>query len=72
MRERELAMLYITHDLLGARLLADEIIVLNQGRIVEYGPAREVIVAPKDNDTRLLLRSNPNPFVSTAEASTAA
>ncbi|GAB3933215.1 hypothetical protein GCM10027614_03720 [Micromonospora vulcania] len=30
-RTRRLAMLYITHDLLSARLLADEVLVLNQG-----------------------------------------
>jgi peptide/nickel transport system ATP-binding protein len=67
-RERQIAMLYITHDLLSARLLADEIIVLNQGRIVEYGAARDVIMHPKDAYTQLLLRSIPNPFVTAPPA----
>ncbi|MEU6202660.1 oligopeptide/dipeptide ABC transporter ATP-binding protein, partial [Micromonospora musae] len=61
-RERRLAMLYITHDLLSARLLADEVLVLNQGTVVERGPTREVIGSARDDYTRLLLDSIPNPF----------
>ncbi|MEU5947337.1 ABC transporter ATP-binding protein [Micromonospora sp. NPDC047465] len=61
-RERRLAMLYITHDLLSARLLADEVLVLHQGILVERGPTREVIGTPRDDYTRLLLDSIPNPF----------
>ncbi|GAA2216586.1 hypothetical protein ACFY2R_05815 [Micromonospora olivasterospora] len=55
-------MLYITHDLLSARLLADEVLVLNQGALVERGPTREVIGAARDDYTKLLLDSIPNPF----------
>ncbi|MEV4657008.1 ABC transporter ATP-binding protein [Micromonospora sp. NPDC049301] len=65
-RNRRLAMLYITHDLLSARLLADEVLVLNQGVMVECGPTREVIGAARDDYTRLLLDSIPNPFAPTA------
>ncbi|SIR53526.1 ABC transporter ATP-binding protein [Micromonospora avicenniae] len=61
-RERRLAMLYITHDLLSARLLADEVLVLNQGTLVERGATREVIGSARDDYTRLLLDSIPNPF----------
>ncbi len=61
-RDRRLAMLYITHDLLSARLLADEVLVLNQGVLVERGPTRDVIGAARDDYTRLLLDSIPNPF----------
>lgn len=60
--ETNIAMLYITHDLLSARLLADEIMVLNKGRVVEQGPSMQVIAAPKDEYTNLLLSSLPNPF----------
>jgi peptide/nickel transport system ATP-binding protein len=67
-RDHDLAMLYITHDLLSARLLADEILVLNKGRIVERGGAREVIVRPQHEYTRLLLDSIPNPFGEVATA----
>jgi peptide/nickel transport system ATP-binding protein len=55
-------MLYITHDLLSARLLADDIMVLNQGKVVEQGLSRDVIANPNDEYTRLLLNSIPNPF----------
>lgn len=65
-RDRRLAMLYITHDLLSARLLADEVLVLNQGVLVERGPTREVIGAARDEYTRLLLDSIPNPFAKAA------
>jgi peptide/nickel transport system ATP-binding protein len=61
-RSRDIGVLYITHDLLSARLLADEVIVLNGGRVVEQGPALEVIRNPRDAYTRTLLDAVPNPF----------
>ena len=61
-RDQGIAMLYITHDLLSARLLADDIMVLNQGRVVEQGVSSEVIAHPRNDYTRLLLDSIPNPF----------
>ena len=64
--ERDVSILYITHDLLSARMLADEVIVLNGGRIVEHGPALEVIRNPKDDYTKLLLEAVPNPFAESA------
>jgi peptide/nickel transport system ATP-binding protein len=54
--------LYITHDLLSARMLADEVIVLNEGRVVEQGPVLQVIRYPQDAYTRTLLDAVPNPF----------
>jgi ABC-type glutathione transport system ATPase component len=65
-RTRRLAMLYITHDLLSARLLADDVLVLNKGRLVESGTTLQVIGAAKDDYTRLLLDSIPNPFTTGA------
>jgi peptide/nickel transport system ATP-binding protein len=61
-RDNGIAMLYITHDLLSARALADEIMVLNKGRIVEDGDADSVITNPQHEYTQLLLGSIPNPF----------
>jgi peptide/nickel transport system ATP-binding protein len=58
-RERRIAMLYITHDLLSARLLSDEILVLNRGRVVEHGPAKQTIREPRDEYTRRLLEAIP-------------
>jgi len=43
-------------------MLADEIIVLSGGRVVEKGRAREVIRFPRDAYTRKLLDAIPNPF----------
>jgi ABC-type microcin C transport system duplicated ATPase subunit YejF len=65
-RGRGLAMLYITHDLLSARLLADDVLVLNRGKLVETGTTLEVIGSAKDDYTRLLLESIPNPFATNA------
>jgi peptide/nickel transport system ATP-binding protein len=61
-RKRDLAMLYITHDLLSARLLADEVLVLQGGSVVESGPALSVIRESTADYTKLLLDSLPNPW----------
>ncbi|MEQ7127838.1 ABC transporter ATP-binding protein [Actinopolymorpha sp. B11F2] len=61
-RERGIAMLYITHDLLSARVLADEVFVLHQGKLVETGPTLQVIREARDDYTRKLLDAIPNPF----------
>jgi ABC-type glutathione transport system ATPase component len=60
-RERGIAMLYITHDLLSARLLADEVMVLNQGEVVEHGSTMDVIREARDPYTRTLLAAIPRP-----------
>ena len=60
-REAELAVLYITHDLATARHFADDILVLYRGRVVERGPADEVIVNPQHPYTRLLAAASPDP-----------
>lgn len=53
--------LYITHDLLSAKRLADRALVLSQGRVVESGDAVQVINHPKDDYTRRLLEAIPQP-----------
>ena len=60
-RDRRIAMLYITHDLLSARLLADEVLVLNKGVVVEHGPTLEVIRSAKDPYTKTLLAAIARP-----------
>jgi len=54
-RDRQLAILLITHDLASARYLADRILVLFRGRIVEAGPTRDVVKRPAHPYTRALL-----------------
>jgi peptide/nickel transport system ATP-binding protein len=53
------SMLYITHDLLSARLITDNIMVLNQGTVVERGRTAQVLQHPHDNYTIRLLDSIP-------------
>ena len=54
-----LAMLFITHDLRVAAQVCDYVAVMQEGRIVEYGPAREVFVAPRHEYTRALFAAAP-------------
>jgi peptide/nickel transport system ATP-binding protein len=61
-RKRDLAMLYITHDLLSARLLADEVLVLKSGTVVEEGPTLSVIRSSTADYTKQLLDALPNPW----------
>ena len=60
-REREIAFLYITHDLASARYVADEVLVMVAGRIVEHGPTDEVLHRPLHDYTKLLLSAVPDP-----------
>lgn len=62
LRERwGISMLYITHDLLSARLVTENILVLNGGRVVERGETSEVLQHPVDPYTVELLDAVPNP-----------
>jgi peptide/nickel transport system ATP-binding protein len=54
-REMDLSLLYITHDISTARYFADRIAVMYLGRIVEIGPAQEVIDRPRHPYTRALI-----------------
>ncbi|WP_309128820.1 ATP-binding cassette domain-containing protein [Microbacterium sp.] len=60
-REEGLGVLYITHDLATARHFSDEIMVLNQGRVVEHGPADDVILRPQHPYTQELRAASPDP-----------
>ncbi|HSP52522.1 MAG TPA: ATP-binding cassette domain-containing protein, partial [Cryobacterium sp.] len=57
------SMLYITHDLLSARLVTDQIMVLNSGAVVEEGPTADVLQNPQDEYTIRLLDAIPHPTV---------
>ena len=62
LRERErLAILYITHDIASARYLADTIVVMYAGQVVESGPAEAVTDRPEHPYTQLLLSAAPDP-----------
>jgi peptide/nickel transport system ATP-binding protein len=59
-RQTGTAMIWITHDLTILAALADRIAVMYAGRIVEQGPAQEVLSRPLHPYTRGLLRSLPS------------
>jgi oligopeptide/dipeptide ABC transporter ATP-binding protein len=58
-RNLGLALLFITHDLGVVAQVADRIAVTYAGRIVEEGPAREVLTRPRHPYTAGLLRASP-------------
>ena len=53
-RKRNLAYMFISHDLRVVRALASEVMVMRRGRVVESGAAREVFAAPREDYTRAL------------------
>lgn len=53
-RKRNLAYLFISHDLKVVRALASELIVMRQGKVVETGPAAQIFAAPQTDYTRTL------------------
>jgi peptide/nickel transport system ATP-binding protein len=61
-RSTGISLLYITHDLLGARVVSDRLLVLHHGRIVEHGPTAKVLRNPQDDYTKALLDALPTPF----------
>ncbi len=58
-REFSLTYLFITHSMPLVRYLATEIAVLQKGKLLEQGPAAEVIAAPKHPYTRALVAATP-------------
>jgi len=60
---RGLAMLYITHDIATAAHVAEEVVVMFAGQMVEWGDAAAVTGAPQHPYTRLLLSAVPDPDV---------
>ncbi len=55
-----LAYIFITHDLAAARAVANRIIVMRQGRIIEEGVAADVLRAPAHDYTRELIAASPD------------
>ncbi|MDE2364569.1 MAG: ABC transporter ATP-binding protein [Hyphomicrobiales bacterium] len=56
---RDMAMLFITHDLGIVRKIADDVCVMQKGKIVEAGPVAQIFGAPQHAYTRALLAAEP-------------
>ncbi|MGE3150144.1 MAG: ABC transporter ATP-binding protein [Pseudorhodoplanes sp.] len=54
-KEHGAAALYISHDLAVVAQIADQIMVLRHGRMVEYGPTAQILGAPREDYTRRLV-----------------
>jgi microcin C transport system ATP-binding protein len=54
-QRRNLAYLFISHDLKVVRALANNVVVLRHGKVVEHGPAHEVLENPKEDYTKALI-----------------
>nr|WP_229583007.1 ABC transporter ATP-binding protein [Paracoccus sp. S-4012] len=58
-RDLGIAIVFITHDLRVAAQICDDVMVMQKGRVVEYGPAAEVLAHPRDAYTRALIEAAP-------------
>jgi len=61
--ERGLSYLFVSHDLSVVWNLAHDIAVMYQGKIVEYGPAEQILTQPEHEYTRALIDAIPVPVV---------
>jgi peptide/nickel transport system ATP-binding protein len=58
-RDLHIAYLFITHDFANVRAIADEVVVMRAGRVIECGRRDAVLERPTDPYTELLLSSVP-------------
>ena len=59
-QELGISYLFITHDIATVRAMADRVVVMQHGRVVESGPREEIFSPPHDPYTELLLSSVPD------------
>ncbi len=58
-REFNLGLMFITHDIATVRAIADEVVVMKAGRVMEQGPKEDIFAPPFHPYTELLLASVP-------------
>lgn len=64
----ELTIIYISHDLASVRYLCDRMAVMYLGKVVELGPAKDLVETAQHPYTRALLRSVPDPDANATRA----
>lgn len=62
LKNLNIAVLYITHDLATVSYIADEVMVIYNGQIVEKGDVNQVIYNPKHEYTKKLIEAVPDPY----------
>ena len=58
-REEGIGLLFVSHDLNVVRMLCDDLVVLQAGKVMEAGPSQEIFRRPKAEYTRALLDAVP-------------
>lgn len=58
--ERKLSMVFISHDMAVVEFMSDNVAVLYNGSVVEYGPADSLFASPQNEYTKVLLASTPS------------
>ena len=58
-QKRKLTYLFISHDLSVVKFMSDMIVVMNKGKIVEFGTTKEIFSNPKNDYTKTLLDAVP-------------
>ncbi|UWF58968.1 ABC transporter ATP-binding protein [Brucella sp. 2716] len=54
-KKHDLAYLFISHDLKVVRALANDVLVMRNGKMVEYGPAKDIFANPQTDYTKALM-----------------
>jgi len=65
--EKQMSLLYITHDIATARYIAEDLAVMYVGHMVEWGDTEEIIHNPQHPYTQLLVSAVPDPSKSIHE-----
>ncbi len=68
---RGLTYIFISHDLSVVKFMADMMAVMNDGKIVEFGPSENIYVEPKEDYTRRLIEATPKDDIEHLRASVA-
>ncbi len=58
--KRDLTYIFISHDLSVVKFMADMMAVMNDGKIVEFGPSQAIYADPREDYTRRLISATPN------------